>query len=249
MKRFVSSALILFALLPLKGNAGDTLISQLEHEQVDITTRFIGKQVLLFGSMSSPGDVIIKVISPKQDVAISRRVKIGPVWLDSGKVVVKDTPGLMYLLSSKPIAQLLPTREIDRYGLSLKDGLAQGVPMVTGGAVPGWEDAFLRLKREKGSYREVSDAVTVAHDRLFFTHLSLPAKLPIGMYKLDIYQVNHGHVVSQQTSGLDVRQVDLELWVSEIARKHPWLFGLVFTISAMLIGLGLGVLLRRNNDD
>lgn len=249
MRRFIGGALIVLALLPPISHADDTLVSQLEHGRVDITTRFTGKKVLLFGSMSSPGGVIIKVISPKQDVAISRRVKVGPVWLDSGKVVVKDTPGLLYLLSNKPLAQLLPASEINRYGLSLKDGLAQGTSMVTGGTVPGWEDAFLRLKREKRSYREISDAVTVTHGRLFFTHLSLPAKLPIGLYKLEIYQVNQGRVVDQRTDELDVRQVRMELWISEVARKYPWSFGIVFTISAMLIGLGLGVLLRRNNDD
>lgn len=225
------------------------LVAQLAKDHVDITTHFTGEDILVFGALPHGGNVVIKVVSPTQDVAISRKVKVGPVWLDSGKVVLKDTPGLLYLLSARPIEQILPPAEIARHGLELKEGLSRGVLAGGGSDVPGWEDAFLRLKAEKGYYRRLSDAVTIVNDRLFFSRLTLPAKLPIGQYKLDIYLIKGGHVINKQSSQLDVRQVRLEYWASSIAHQYPWVFGVAFTLAVMLIGLGLGIVLRRGQDD
>ncbi len=250
MKWLAGCALALCCfLLSAAAHPDASLVAQLAKDHVDITTHFTGEDILIFGALPRAGDVVIKVVSPSQDVAISRKVKMGPVWLDSGKVVLKDTPGLMYLLSARPIEQLLPPQEIERHGLDLKEGLSRGVLAGTGESVPGWQDAFLRLKAEKGYYQRLSDAVTIVNNRLFFTRLTLPAKLPIGQYKLDIYLIEDGHVVSKQSSQLDVRQVRLEYWASNIAHKFPWIYGVAFTLVVMLIGLALGIVLRRNQDD
>ncbi|MBZ0092508.1 MAG: TIGR02186 family protein, partial [Sulfuricellaceae bacterium] len=61
--------------------------------------------------------------------------------------------------------------------------------------------------------------------------------------------VRDGKVVSHRSSQLDVRQVSLELWVSNVAYRHPWTYGVSFTLLAILIGLGLGMWLRRDKDD
>jgi uncharacterized protein (TIGR02186 family) len=227
--------------------AGDGLITQLETDHVDITTHFTGEQILFFGSLSSPGDVVVKVTSPSQDVAVSQKAKVGPVWLDGGRMVVRGAPGLFYLAATKPLDQLLDPQERERYGLSLEHGLTSGHK--EGAEVPGWEQAFIRLKKAKQYYRELGDGVTLVKDKLFFTRLVLPAKLPEGKYELNAYLIRNGKVVATQTEGLNVREVSLERWVSMAAHEHAWLYGGVFTLACMGLGLVLGMLLRRNKDD
>jgi uncharacterized protein (TIGR02186 family) len=241
-------ALLLAALpqvLPHPALAEEALVTRLEVDHVDITSQFAGQQLLLFGSVSRGCDVIIKLVSPEQVVALSRKVKVGPVWLDRGHMTVRGTPGLMYLLSSRPVGSLLSPAERARYGLRLEDALAGAKVHSAHAVTEDWHSAFLRLKDQKGYYVEDGRAVTVDKGRLFFANITLPPKLPMGDYDVHIYSVRNGKVVRHDTNRLDVREVRLEHWVDSIAHGYPWTFGSVFTGGVMVLGLALGMILRR----
>lgn len=231
--------------------AEDNLITQLASDHVDITAHFTGEKILVFGAIANKGDVIIKVTSPAQSVAMSQKVRSGPIWLDSGNIRVKNTPGIMYLLSTRPISQVVAPQELKKYGLSLASGLEGSKVVGDTQGMETWREAFLRLKQSKKYYKEFDNAVAVVGDRLFFANLTLPAKLPLGEYVLDIYLVRGGKVTAHQYSKLEVRQVQSELWVSNFANQNPWLYGVSFTLLAIIIGLTLGIILRRtsNQDD
>jgi uncharacterized protein (TIGR02186 family) len=225
--------------------AEEALVSRLEADHVDITSQFAGENLLLFGSVSKGGDVIIKLISPEQVVALSQKVKVGPVWLDSGHMTVRNTPGLMYVLSSKPVSALLSPTEQAHYGLRLQDALAGAQISDAGRGLQDWQAAFLKLKHEKGYYVEDGHAVTVEKGRLCFTSIALPAKSPMGSYDVQIYSVRNGQVVRHNTSRLTLREVRLEHWADSVAHQHPWGFGGAFTLGVMVLGLLLGMVLRR----
>ncbi|MES2408602.1 MAG: TIGR02186 family protein [Pseudomonadota bacterium] len=241
-------AFIAFSLQAGFSAAEDNLITQLDSDHVDITAHFTGEQILVFGAIANKGDVIIKVTSPAQDVAMSQKVRSGPIWLDSGHISVKNTPGIMYLLSSHPINQIVAPQALTKYGLNLQSGLSSSVLEGSTQGMEDWQTAFLRLKQSKKYYKEFDNAVTVVGDRLFFAKLTLPAKLPLGEYALDTYLVRDGKVTAHQSSKLEVRQVQSELWVSNFAHQNPWLYGVSFTLLAIFIGLALGILLRRNSN-
>ncbi|MEJ2687876.1 MAG: TIGR02186 family protein [Gammaproteobacteria bacterium] len=228
---------------------GDELVTQLGTHHVDITARFTGQDVLIFGAVSHPGDVIIKVISSDQTVDMSRKARYGPFWLTSGKFTIPGTPGLLYVLSTKPVADILGKVERKRYGLDLNDAL-QGVrPGNTSTDMGDWRSAFIALKKKGHYYLQDGNAVKLLGDRLFSASMALPAKLPLGGYHLEIYLVRDGKVVAEQTREFDVREVHAERWVSDTAYEHSWLFGIAFTVFAMVLGLVLGIVLRRGGDD
>ena len=154
----------------------------------------------------------------------------------------------MYLLSSHPIVQIVAPQELKKYGLSLESGLEGSALEGSTHGMEDWRTAFLRLKQSKKYYKEFDNAVTVVGGRLFFSKLTLPAKLPLGEYKLDTYLVRDGKVTAHQYSKLEVRQVQSELWVSNFAHQSPWVYGVSFTLLAIAIGLGLGIMLRRNSN-
>ncbi|MHB1174457.1 MAG: TIGR02186 family protein [Sulfuriferula sp.] len=249
MKHFVLLiAFIAFSLQAGFSAAEDNLITQLDSDHVDITAHFTGEQILVFGAIANKGDVIIKVTSPAQDVVMSQKVRSGPIWLDSGHITVKNTPGIMYLLSSHPISRIVAPQTLTKYGLNLESGLGSSVLEGPTHGMEDWQTAFLRLKQSKKYYKEFDNAVTVVGDRLFFAKLTLPAKLPLGEYALDTYLVRDGKVTAHQSSKLEVRQVQSELWVSNFAHQNPWLYGATFTLLSIFIGLALGILLRRNSN-
>jgi hypothetical protein len=95
------------------------LVSHLDVDHVDVSARFQGQSILLFGAVSWGTDVVIEVVSPEQEVELASRSRFGPVWLESGHVTVSGAPGLIYLLSSRPIGTLLGTSARQALGLTL----------------------------------------------------------------------------------------------------------------------------------
>jgi len=169
--------------------------------------------------------------------------------LDGGKLAVRRTPGLFYLLSSRPINRIVKPDEQRRYGLRLANALADaraGQPVTA--AMGDWQAAFRCLKERNGDYLKPSNAVKLEENRLFSANIDLPAEIPLGTYHLDVYLARNGHVVSHKTRDLEVHQVRLERWVANSVNAHSWLFGVSFTLSAMIPGLTLGMGLRRDSD-
>ena len=232
--------------LPAVALADGRLITELATERVDITASFTGKEILIFGAISRPGQVIIKLVSPHQAVSMSRKTRIGPVWVSEDKRDLTGAPGLFYLLSSAPIDRLLSGTLRDRYRLRLQDAAKEIHFAPAPRDLEEWRTAFLRLKKDEGYYQENDHAVALRGDRLFHASLDLPPKLPLGHYRLEIYLVNDGKVLANDTHMIEVRKVRLEHWVSDIAHLRPWLFGTGFTVMVMLLGFGLGMILRRD---
>ena len=246
MKKLLLLLALSAALLSMQVRADSGLVTGLGDENVDITARFTGERMLIFGAVSRPGDVIVKVVSPVQSVDLSHKEKFGPFWLTAGKVRVGKTPGLFYVLSNKPVDQILNRAERRRYGLDLTDAL-QGAEL-TGKPDKAWRDAFIRLKKQQDNYLQDGHAVKLVSHRLFSASMQLPAKLPLGTYHLEIYRVRDGRVRGHQQRSFEVREVKLERWVSNAAYSHPWAFGILFTLMALVIGLVLGITLRRGGD-
>lgn len=242
--------LAVFAALPAHaappGEGG--LVTQLATDHVDITARFTGQEILIFGALSRHGEVIVKLRAPDQAVALSRKAKFGPFWLNSGKLTLDAAPGLLYVLASSPVGKMLDVRTRERYGLTLEHAVAKlRVTQVPEG-MEDWRDALLQLKKQDHYYVQDGHAVTLVSDRLFFTRVDLPAKIPLGTYQLEIFLVRGGQIVGHQNRTLEVREVRLERWVSDVAHGHPWTFGVLFTLLAMGLGLALGIVLRRDGD-
>jgi len=227
--------------------ADKALVTGMESEHVDVTINFTGKDTLIFGALAKQGDVIIKVSSPDMSVDLSHKHAVGPFWLDGGKLTVRKTPGLYYLLSSKPLDKIVPAAVEQQFGLHLRDALKHAeFDATSAGKMGDWKAAFIQIKKEAGLFRKIPDAVKLVEKRLFIATIQLPAKIPLGTYQLDIYLAQHGKIISHQTRHLDVHQVRLEHWVANAVNNHAWMFGVLFTLFALVLGLTFGMALRRS---
>jgi len=241
--------LLLLAILPaLAWARSDSLVSELTSDHVDISARYTGDKITLFGALSAGGQIIVKLRSPDQPVSLDGKGKVGPFWLSQERYQVSGAPGLYYLLSSAPIDKLLPVDERRRYGLDLIDALADmrldpSPPEAEGD--DALKAAMLRLKEAHHDYVLDTGAVEILGQRLYSTLIQLPAQLPLGKYRVDIYLVRNNRVTASEYQHIQVEQVRLEHWVSAVAVRYPWIFGVVFTSGVMLLGLVLGMLLDR----
>ncbi|MFZ1908295.1 MAG: TIGR02186 family protein [Burkholderiales bacterium] len=233
---------------PVAASADTTLLSGLESSHVRISTGFTGQHIFVYGTASRAGDIVIRVTSPDEASALSRKGRVGPFWLKRGKLLVDRVPGLVYLLSNRPLEEIAGRAVLERHGLTFHATLAQA--QVSGGparAFQNWQSAFERLKQRQGLYRKLESDVHIEGGRLFSANFPLPATLPVGNYRLDIYSFRNGELVARHSSTLRVNEIGIERWVSRITLDYPVAFGILFTLAAALLGLAFSMLLRRDH--
>jgi len=233
-------------MLPFLGWADDALVIEPETSHVDITPEFAGADVKTYGVIDGPGDLIIKVTGPRQDVTLSREIKWGPLWVGGGKVNVAGAPSLLYLYATKPIAAILAPDEQDKYQLRLEGVRIRIEPRLLGHAADDWRQAFFRLKEKERRYVEDDHAIKVIRDRLVVTDIVLPADAQIGNYVIETLLVKSGKVVGHDVSHIEVRQIGIERWLWNAARSHAWLFGIACTLAAMVLGFTLSAVFHRH---
>jgi uncharacterized protein (TIGR02186 family) len=246
MKPLVQALLFLAGLaLAAPVCAGESFVVVPEPRQVDITPGFAGADITAFGTVPASGDLVIKVIGPQQEVALSRETRMGPFWVSGGKTEV-GAPSLLYIYATRPIESILPSAEQDRHGLRLEDVPVHLEPQLLGDSAADWRKAFFRLKENEHRYREDDHAIHMVGDRLFLTHIPLPGDLQVGTYRIETLLVRNGRVVERSSGQFEVRQVGIERWVWKTAHEQPWLFGVLFTLAAIALGFALNFVFNRS---
>ncbi|MDP2639953.1 MAG: TIGR02186 family protein [Betaproteobacteria bacterium] len=213
--------------------------------QVDISTDFSGADVKAVGAISGPGELIIKLVGPKQEATLSRETKLGPFWVEGDRVKMEDAPSLLFLYATAPIVSILPPAEQQKYGLVLEGVPVRIEPQLQGHAADDWRKAFFRLKEKQGYYHEYDRAIRVFGNRLFIADMRLPGDLQIGTYTIETLLVNSGKVVGHTAGDFKVRLSGIERLVWNAAHDYPWSFGSLFTLLAMLLGLALNAIPYR----
>ena len=228
--------------------ADSGLLTKLESSHVKITTGFTGQHVFVFGSTARPGDIVIRVASPDETQALSRKERVGPFWIKRGKMLIEHVPGLVYLLSNRPLDEIADRAVLERRGLTFHSSLvAARVKGEPAKEYEDWQAAFERLKQKQGLFRKLEGDVRIDGGRLFSANFPLPATLPLGPYQLDVYSFRDGKLKAHRASTLQVNEVGIERWLSRVALRHSGTFGVVFTLLALALGLILSMLLRRDH--
>lgn len=225
--------------------ADEPLTVELDPVRVDISADFTGTGLRAIGSINGPGDLIVKVAGPLQDVTLSRKTKLGLFWVVGETVKLAGAPSLLFLSATAPLASVLPSAEREKYALLPEAVPVRIEPQLRADAAIVWSKAFFQLKEKQGYYREDQGAIRVLENGQFFADIRLPGDLQIGTYTVDTLLVRSGKVVGHTVGEFKVRLVGTERWVWNAAHDYPWLFGSLITLAAMLLGLVLAAIPYR----
>jgi len=245
MKRSLRLMALAGFVLPFLAWADGAIVIEPETDHVDITADFAGADVKTYGVIDGPGDLIIKITGPQQDVTLSRETKWGPFWIGGSKVDVAGAPSLLYLYATKPIASILPPAEQDKYRLRLEEVQIRIEPQLLENAKDAWRQAFFRLKEKEGRYLEDDHAIKVIRNRLVVSDIVLPGDTQIGKYEIETLLIKSGTVVGHDVSNFEVRQIGIEQSIWNAAHNDSWLFGIVCTLAAMVLGFTLNAVSHR----
>jgi uncharacterized protein (TIGR02186 family) len=259
MIRAASFALMLLALFSITAIAAEPATQ--EQVQSDVSTReiaiesnFTGIEILIFGSIDfsdeqTPADanygVITVVRGPTEPVAVTRKHRIFGIWVNDPGKSFATAPGFYAVLSSRPFRSIASDDTLKQLGIGLVN-VDFGRYTRGDHTDDGYRDALIRLRTEEGLFQEHDDGVSFIGRSLFRANVTLPVNVPVGHYTADVYLFRDGQLVSKNVSGLYVNKVGFERLVYSLAYQHPFFYGLLAVVLAVLAGLTGWYAFRRD---
>lgn len=243
--------LLILALISTPAAAEEVVLG-LSRDEVAITTRFDGSEILIFGAIKreepipegSELDVIITLAGPSQPVTVRRKARRFGIWINTDAVEVDAAPSFYAVAASGVLPEVLKDVEDLRHKISINRAIRSvGAPETVTDS-ESFTEALIRIRRESGLYQRLDDHVAVDQQTLFRTSVTMPANLTEGAYATRIFLVRDGVVVSEKSTKIDVRKVGLERWLFGLSRQQPLVYGLLSLAIAIAAGWGASAAFR-----
>lgn len=256
--------LMLLTLLPQSAPAAgaekppapkEEIQTDLSTREIAIQSNFTGIEVLLYGSIdfsqgtpAKPGeyDVIMVIRSPEQPLVVRRKEQVAGIWVNGLGVVFPSVPGFYAALSTRPFRAIASDEALRELGIGITN-LDFGKPSTETNDVDmaRFRSAIVRLKKEQNLFQEHDDGVAFIGRSLFRASIAMPVNVPIGRYTADVYLFRDGELVSKNQSTLEVSKVGFERSIYNLAFSHPFVYGLLAVLLAVLAGLAGWFAFRR----
>ncbi len=223
------------------------LVADLSKHLVAITTGFAGTDVLLFGAVDEPGDVVVLIWGPPEEVVMHRKSRIAGIWMNTAQMTFERVPSFYSIASSRSLDEIASEHVLSRLEMGVE---RLNLPLPHAKASPNiarnWRDALIRNKQRLGHYaREVSQVIFLG-ENLFRTQVEFPANVPTGTYQIEVYLLREGRVISAQTTPLIVGKIGLEAEVYDFAHNYAAYYGLIAILVALVAGWLAHVAFRRH---
>lgn len=258
MKNIKLLSAVIASILIISSARAETLITDLSQHVIEITSRFSGQELLLFGaieryvedSINSDDitvqglgyDIIVVVQSELKDIIIRKKEKVAGIWINNDNQTVRDIPGYYVLGSTRPLDEFLSVEKQIEYGLGLENLQFNSD---SDNNVAEFKKALIRNMIDKGLYLETSGNVTVKNEILFRANLTFPANMPVGDYKADVYLVKDGNIIINHRTDLLVDKRGIERVIYNFAHDYPPYYGIIAIIVAISVGLFSGFVARK----
>ncbi len=247
--RWWAILLILLA-LPLRAqDTGERVVAALSQNNVAINATFVGSEILVFGAIRReapvPPDelgVIVTIQGPSGPLTVHRRERVAGIWVNTDWLEVHEAPSFYAVATTAPLESILTEEEDQQHAISVPRAIrASGTAAED---VPAFTEALIRIRADQGLYQQLDGAVSVDHDTLFRTRITLPSNLTEGTYLTRIFLMRGGEVIDVEEAAIHVQKVGLERLLFVMAHDRPLLYGLLALVVAVAAGWGASALFR-----
>jgi uncharacterized protein (TIGR02186 family) len=232
--------------------AREEIQSDLSTREISIQSNFTGIQILIYGSIdfsqsAAPDeiyDVIMVIRAPTQALVTRKKERVAGMWINGPGEVYPAVPGFYAALSTRPFRAITSDATLKSLGIGLAN-LDFGRPESDDPQEETFRSALIRLKEKQRLFQEHDDGVTFVGRSLFRATADLPVNVPIGRYTAEVYLFRDGQVISKNQSTLEVNKAGFERQIYYLAFSHPFIYGLVAVLLAVLAGLAGWYAFRR----
>lgn len=225
------------------------LIVDLSRPRVAITSAFRGADVLVFGAIDGPGDVVITVTGASTRQTVLRKERVFGLWVNAGRQVFDDVPSFYAVAATRPLEEIVPQGAFAGTPVTLEERLSSVRALDAQRRRPidltDFRQGLIAAKQREGLFTEAVSPVTVVGARLFRAELHFPSKLPVGDYEVRAYVFRDGQAVSGVSRSLVVSKAGFSARVFEWSRQLAPAYGVAAIALALLIGWLAGAVTRR----
>jgi uncharacterized protein (TIGR02186 family) len=223
------------------------LVADLSEHLIAITTAFVGTDVVLFGTSDGGADIVITVVGPREEQIVRRKGRVAGIWVNRESLEFARVPSYYAAASSAPLDQIARREVLARHELGVDSLRLEPVDAtdLEPGQIEAFRDALVRNKQRQHLYSSAPAPVSFLGPRLFRTTLSFPANVQPGIYQVQVFEVEDGHVQDAQRSALVISKVGFEADVFDFAQQRAPIYGLLAIVMAVGLGWLAGVIFRR----
>ncbi len=255
---FLALILSLCGMFAAGGADAERLIVSVSNHRVTVTSSYVGEELVLFGSVEQNNahqplrdsyDLVVTVSGPRADMVTRRKERKFGIWVNADYRQFLNVPAYLAVSSNRTLDLIASPDVRRRQQLGLDNVLLTqrvGTDYADVVASDPFRQAFVRLRMERGLYRQVTSAVTFLTPTLFRTGIPLPAEVPIGVYNVDIKLFVDGSLTAQTQTAFEVVKVGFEQFIASTARHHGLIYGLFTAMMAVMTGWMASIVFRRD---
>lgn len=233
--RLPALVLALSAALGPAAKAQEPLVADLSKHLVAITTGFAGTDVLLFGAVDVPGDVVVVVRGPARQEVVRRKERTGGIWVNIDSATIENAPLFYGLAATRALDEIAPPAVLDRHQIGFAH-LDLRVSTDQKALADDYREALIRLKKKRDLYSDVVLPINFLGRRLFRTEMHFPSNVPVGTYSVEVYLFKDREVVSAQTTPLIISKIGVGAEVFDFAHQKAPIYGIIAIILAVSAG-------------
>jgi uncharacterized protein (TIGR02186 family) len=246
---------LLFSKALAAGNAQENLkeiATVATKREVNIGLMYNGDYIYFVGSVPhASADVIVKLTSIEDlPLSVSRKGKVALMWMNVKQFTVTGLPLLYKIHSTKPIRQILSEDLARELGIGydvLKDRMH--LRLVRGKSEKDDADVvfngILRLKKESNLYNIDEKRIEISGDKLFKHYFRFPSAAKEGTYRAESYIFEHGQLIGKGIDEVRIQKKGIEAVFTNLAYKHPVLYGAIALVVALGMGLLVGFIFKK----
>jgi uncharacterized protein (TIGR02186 family) len=229
----------------------EAIVSGLSQNRVSITADFDGSEILVYGAVKRDApapegalDVIVTVEGPSTPLTVRRKDRVWGIWINNASIAVDSAPSFYAVATTGPLVEILSATENLRHAITI-DRVIRAVGVTAeADASEAFIEAMMRVRTADVRYRLLQDRIELTEETLFRTDVTLPANLTEGEYKVRLFLLRDGRVVSSQERAIAVRKEGLERLIFNMAQQQPLLYGLVSLVLAGVAGWAASAVFR-----
>ena len=245
-------ALVVLALCIASPLWGESLVTGVSQDDVQITADFTGSDILVYGAVrrdapaptTPPLDVIVTLEGPPGVVAVRRKERRLGIWVNGPATEISDVPSYFAIASTGPLDEILLPEQDLRHNIAIQRRL--NVTKINADSLdfPKFAEALLRIRTAEDVFSADASGVILAQDTLFRADFALPANLIEGDFRLRLFLLRGGVVLDVKDQIIDVRKTGIERQLTLMAHQQPLIYGLLSLLRAALAGWGASELFR-----
>ena len=245
MKKILLAIIFLFSIASF---CLGSVTSDVDKSDVELSTRFDGTSILVFGALSSENDrtsLIVEVIGPPTSVTIRKKVQIWGIWVNKKIAQYEDIPSFYQISISNPEHPTLKEIEYQRLKSFFYDFLEIISRSEKGSDPEQYYGELTRLKKKLGNLSTFKDKITIIDNKLFSHKVNLPKKIHPGIYKIKMTLIDQqGKELSKSEHSVKVSKVGVQEFLSSNSKNNPVFYGLFSVIIALFLGFSAAQLFR-----